>query len=128
MPSSRLTALAAALTLLAGCAAAAPSGAAIAMTEHQSVTVAAGAVLTYDSVDDTRCPPDVRCVVAGKVAYSFTLKQGDTLEHFTLTPAAPSFTSALLKGRHITLADTAPPPKAQDAAMAHPVSIQIVAP
>ena len=126
MPSPRLAALAT-LATLGACAHAAP-GAVFPLTEHQAATVAPGAVLTYDSVNDSRCPPDVHCVVAGKVVYSFTLKLGDTLEHFTLTPGAPAYTSAVLQGRQVALAETAPPPKAKDAAAAHPVSVTIVAP
>lgn len=129
MMSTRLTALAAVFTLTTACVHAAPgTGAVISLSEHQSATVAPGAILTYDSVNDSRCPPDVHCVMAGRVVYSFTLKQGDTLEHFTLTPAEPAFTSAALGGKRITLADAAPPPIAKLAASSHPVSIQVVAP
>lgn len=129
MMSTRLTALAAVFTLSTACVHAAPgAGAVISLTEHQSVMVAPGAILTYDSVNDSRCPPDVHCVMAGKVVYSFTLKQGDTLEHFTLTPAEPAFASDALGGKRIILADAAPPPKARLAATSHPVSIKVVAP
>ena len=132
MPLPRLTSLsfAAAMTLLAACASstAAPAPGAMTLTEHQSATVAPGAILTYDSVNDSRCPPDVQCIVAGKVVYSFTLKQGDTLEHFTLSPAEPAFTSTVLGGKRITLAGNAPPPPARQAATTHPVSIKVVAP
>jgi hypothetical protein len=131
MPISRTPALAtlAALALLAACAHAAPAlGTTLALTEHQSITVAPGAILTYDSVNDSRCPPDVQCLVAGKVVYSFTLKQGDTLEHFTLSPAEPAYTSPVLEGKRITLAGSAPAPRAKLAATSHPVSIKVVAP
>lgn len=133
MPFSRLTALSATtlstLSMLAACAhAAPPAGSTLSLTERQSVTVAPGAILTYDSVADSRCPPDVQCVVAGKIAYTFTLKQGDTLEHFTLSPLEPVYTSPVLNGKRITLADTAPAPRAKLAATAHPVSIKVVAP
>jgi hypothetical protein len=131
MPTTRLTvmALAASLLLLAACASAAPAaGSTLSLTERQSVTVAPGAILTYDSVNDSRCPPDVQCLVAGKVVYSFTLKQGDTLEHFTLSPAEPAYVSAALNGSRITLAGTAPPPRAKLAATSHPVSIKVLNP
>ena len=65
MPTPRLTimALAASLLLLAACASAAPAvGSALSLTERQSVTIAPGAILTYDSVNDSRCPPDVQCL------------------------------------------------------------------
>lgn len=114
-------ALAAALVLLP--ASAAPvSGSTLSMTEHQSITVAPGAVLTYDSVNDSRCPPGVQCVVAGKVVYSFTLTLGETREQFTLTPAAPSFSPAALDGKQIALADATPPLQATT------VKIRIVTP
>lgn len=129
LPALSAATLAAATLMIAACATAAPAtGTPIPLIEHQSTTVAPGAVLTYDSVNDSRCPPDVHCVMAGKVVYSFTLKQRDTLEHFTLTPGEPAYTSAVLKGQRIALADAAPPPKAQAATAAHPVSVKIVAP
>ena len=132
MPMPRLTSLsfAAAMTLLAACASstAAPAPGAMTLTERQSATVAPGAILTYDSVNDSRCPPDVQCIVAGKVIYSFTLKQGDTLEHFTLTPAEPAYTSAALGGKRIALETTPPPARAKAAGTAHPVRIKVVAP
>lgn len=125
MPSSRLAALAAVFFVATACAAPG-AGAIVSLAERQSATVAPGATLTYDSVDDSRCPPDVQCVVAGKVVYHFTLKQGDTLEHFTLTPAAPDFASPVLGGKRIALAE-APPPKTANAAP-QPVSVRVVAP
>ena len=133
MPVSRprLPAVAAALALFAAhaVAVAAPlPGSILSMTERQSIVVAPGAILTYDSVNDSRCPPDVQCVVAGKVVYSFTLKQGDTLEHFTLTPAEPAYTSAALGGKRIALETTPPPARAKAAGTAHPVRIKVVAP
>lgn len=125
MPSSRLVALAA--VFMTACAHAAP-GAVISLTEQHSATIAPGIILTYDSVNDSRCPPDVQCLVAGKIVYSFTLKQGDTLEHFTLTPTEAPYTSPAMGGKQIALADTAPPPKARAATAPHPVSIKVVAP
>jgi uncharacterized cupredoxin-like copper-binding protein len=125
MPSARLAALAAVFIAATACAHAAP-GAIISLAERQSATVVPGATLTYDSVEDSRCPPDVQCVVAGKVVYHFTLKQGDTLEHFALTPAAPDYTSPMLGGKRIALA-AAPPPKTATPAP-HAVSVRVVAP
>ena len=129
MSQPRLSALS--FFLLAACVHAAPATATatatILLIERQSVTVAPGAVLTYDSVADSRCPPDVRCVMAGKVVYSFTLTLGQAVEHFTLSPAAPAYTSAALGGTRITLADAAPPAVAKAAGAAHPISIQVVA-
>lgn len=112
MPVLRMPALAiiAALIFHPAHADAPPApGSTLSMTEHQSITVAPGAVLTYDSINDSRCPAGVQCVVAGKVVYSFTLALGTRREQFTLTPGAPAFTSAALQGRQITLVDTAPP-------------------
>ncbi|WP_332848450.1 hypothetical protein [Massilia sp. S19_KUP03_FR1] len=124
-----MLALIAAILPLGACANGAPAlGSKLSLSERQSITVVPGAILTYDSVSDSRCPPDVQCVVAGKVVYSFTLKQGDTLEHFTLSPAEPDYVSPVLQGKHIVLAETAPAPKAQQAGASHPVSIKVVAP
>jgi len=117
-------------SLLAACATATPTpGPTISLIEHESATIAPGAVLTYDSVADNRCPPDVHCVMAGKVVYSFTLKQGDTLEHFNLSPAEPAYASPGLRGKSIMLAEVAPPPpKSQDSVTARRVSVRVVAP
>ena len=124
----RALAVTAALALSAAGASAAPlPGSTLSLTERQSITVAPGAILTYVSVNDSRCPPDVQCLVAGKVVYRFTLKQGDTLEHFTLSPAEPAFTSTVLHGKRIALAGN-PPARAKLAATTHPVSIKVVAP
>lgn len=113
MPVFRLPALAIVAALLFLPVSAAPvPGDMMSMTEHQSITIAPGALLTYDSVSDSRCPPDVQCVVAGKVVYSFSLTVGATREQFALTPTAPAFTSIALQGKQITLADAAPPLRA----------------
>ena len=98
------------------------AGTTLSMTQHQSITVAPGAVLTYDSINDSRCPPGVQCVVAGKVVYSFTLTLGETREQFTLSPAAPAFSPAALQGKQIALADATPPLRATA------VNIRIVTP
>lgn len=118
-----VAAIVAALYLLPAGASPAPSpGPTLSMTEHQSITVAPGAVLTYDSVNDSRCPPGVQCVVAGKVVYSFTLTLGEKREQFTLTPAAPAYSPAALQGKQIALADATPPLQATA------VNIRIVTP
>ena len=57
---------------------------------------------------------------------AFTLKQGDTLEHFALTPAEPAYPSPVLGGKRIALAET--PPSKSAAAAAQPVRVRIVAP
>lgn len=129
MPLSRnpMLAILVAMAALPGCSgAAATPDSTLSMTEHQSITVAPGAVLTYDSVNDSRCPARVQCVVAGKVVYSFTLALGEKREAFTLTPAEPAFTPAALQGRQITLATASPPPGAQPATTA--VTIRIITP
>ncbi|MDQ2820785.1 MAG: hypothetical protein M3Y65_10375 [Pseudomonadota bacterium] len=119
---SVLVVMAAQAVVAAGSSAAPASGTTLSMMEHQSVTVAPGAVLTYDSVNDSRCPPDVQCVVAGKVVYSFTLTLGATREQFTLSPAAPVFTPAALQGKQVALADAIPP------RLATAVNIRIITP
>lgn len=126
----------AAASLLAGCAAA-PSSAAPAkdLPMNTSVTllpentVAAGptAVLRYDGAADSRCPPDVKCVWAGELAYKFTLTSPAGKEMFGLTAAKPAFDSAAVAGLHVALGEN-PAPKVQPAnapAPAHPVTIAI---
>lgn len=108
----------AAASLLAGCAAA-PSAAPVkdkpmdtkvTLQPQRSVAVGSGAMLHYNGVNDSRCPPGVQCVWAGELAYMFTLTGAAGKESFALTVDKPSYAAGAPAGLQITLGDNAPPP------------------
>lgn len=75
-----------------------------------------GAVLQFDAIADSRCPPNVQCISAGKLAYRFTLRGGAAPETFLLDPSAPRHDSAQIKGISVELNPTAAPIAAGTAA------------
>lgn len=124
----------AAACLLAGCAAP-PSAAPVkdqpmdtSVTLQPEATVAVGptAMLRYDGVADSRCPPGVHCVWAGELAYKFTLSSGAGKESFDLTSARPAFDATVLPGARIALAtNPEPPPKPANAPAAPAPSVAL---
>lgn len=117
---------------LAACAAAPPpnrqAGAApFHLLPHESIDLATGVTLTYDSISDSRCPPDVKCIWAGKLSYQFTLKSGRATEQFALGPGQSSFAPAALHGQRVVLDESAIPParQAQAAPADHPVTLKV---
>jgi hypothetical protein len=91
----------------------------------ESATLGGGVALRYDSVEDSRCPSGVQCIVAGRLAYHVSLVAGARSESFVLTEAAPDFTSSALKGVHVVLANPAVPP-VRAATAAAPVALPVV--
>lgn len=109
---------------------AAPANGPFRLVPHESATLAPDVTLTYDSVSDSRCPPGVQCIWAGKLEYRFTLKSASAVETFALAPENTSHTSALLPGARIEL-DTAAVPaaaQAQTPAEQHAVVIRLARP
>ena len=93
-----------------------------------SFDLAPGVTLTFESVDDSRCPPGVQCVWAGKLSYRFSIRRGsDAPESFTLSPAQPEAAPGALAGSRILL-DTAtiPAPPASGAAIMYRATITLV--
>src|SRR5687768_16827241 len=85
------------------------------LAREASVLVAPGVSVRFDSVEDSRCPPGVQCVWAGKLSYRFSIRRGDAVpESFTLSPGQLEAAPAVLAGRRIVLdEDAIPPPPAQ---------------
>jgi hypothetical protein len=115
---------------LSGCASAGPQqmeAGTLHLVPHQSVELAPGTTLTYDSVSDSRCPPDVKCIWAGKLSYQFTLNGPGASDTFSLGPDQLDYTSPALHGAHIVLDDKAIPPAraAQAAPEPHPVTLKV---
>lgn len=96
---------------LAACAApAAPRPGAVTLARGASAELAPGVVLTFEAVDDSRCPPGVQCVWAGRLIYRFSIRRGsDAPESFTLSPTEPEAAPGALGGRRIRLDTTAIP-------------------
>jgi len=124
----------AACIALAACAApAAPRPAGTFMLEltlerGASAELAPGVTLTFESVDDSRCPPGVQCVWAGRLGYRFSIRRGgDAPESFTLSPAQPEAAPGALAGARILL-DTAtiPAPPAPGAAIVYRATLTLV--
>jgi hypothetical protein len=117
---------------LAACAApAAPRPAASFTLERgASVEVAPGVTVAFEAVDDSRCPPGVQCVWAGKLSYRFSIRRGsDAPETFALSPAQPSAAPAALDGRRIVLDESAiPPAPAPGAAIDYRATFTLVPP
>jgi len=109
-PLAALVALALAL-LLAGCTTPPPPPDAVyPLRPEQSVVLARGLVLTYDSFSDSRCPANTRCIWAGRLIFRFLIDGPDGIEEFTLGPDQPVATPEALHGARVTLDTSAIPP------------------
>ena len=129
-------------SLFAGCSATAttpttptqdkPMQTSATLLPQKSVEVAPGATLRYDGANDSRCPPDVQCVSAGEIAYTFTLTGGTGAESFALTKKNPGFDATTVKGVRVTLGQTEEPPRRPTTASAPvvvmPVTVNITRP
>jgi hypothetical protein len=117
---------------LAACAApAAPRPARTFTLERgASAEVAPGVTVTFDSVDDSRCPPGVRCVWAGKLSYRFSIRRGaDAPETFSLSPGVPGAAPAVLGGHRILLDEGAiPAPPAPGLSVQYRATFTIIPP
>jgi hypothetical protein len=96
------------LLALAGCGARASDGAppappapanlTVALTQGQSATVAPGAVLRLERVNDSRCRVGAVCVWAGYISYSFTLTKGGASAGFVLAADMPGASKSASQG------------------------------
>lgn len=59
--------------------------------------------LTYEGVDDSRCPQNARCMWPGELAYRFTLRINNVAQGFWLVPGKPGYTSPALRGARVEL-------------------------
>lgn len=97
----------------------------VALLPQTSTTLAPDTVLRFDRVDDSRCPPDVVCITAGKIVYQFTLIFPAGVEPFGLEPAAPSYTSVQRPELVISLATDPPPARPTNAPPAPPSAVRL---
>jgi hypothetical protein len=96
--------------LVAGCATPPPPDAVYPLRPEQSVVLAHGLVLTYDSFSDSRCPANTRCIWAGRLIFRFVIDGPDGAEEFTLGPDQPVAMPEALHGARVTLDTSAIPP------------------
>ena len=116
----------AAATLVAGCAAAPtkemPMNTTVTLQPTRTVALGTSANLRFDGVEDSRCPPDVRCVTAGMLTYKFTLTGDTGTESFALSKEKPAFDATTVRGARIALGPTVePPPRPTTASTPPPV-------
>ena len=88
-----------------------PMNSSVTLQPERTVAVSPNANLRYDGVSDSRCPPGMKCVWAGELAYQFTLSGPAGNEMFGLTAAKPAFDLTSIPGVRIALGqgDTPPP-------------------
>ncbi|HZX29259.1 MAG TPA: hypothetical protein VFF16_19455 [Telluria sp.] len=65
--------------------------------------------VTLESINDSRCPPNVMCVRKGNIDYHFILRAHGRAESFTLNTDTPRYTPAAVSGVSLVL-DAGPPP------------------
>lgn len=124
-----LLALPFACIMLTACAAPGCSSAhAITLAPGESRQLPSGATLRFDEVEDSRCPPGVRCVWAGKLSCRFSLAQdGAAPESFTLSPGEAAHVSSLLGGARLALDEASlPAPAAPDTPPKHRVTVKLL--
>lgn len=105
--------------LLAACAPAPIKSATYVLRPEQSVDIANGVTLRYDSYSDSRCPPNTQCIWAGRLMFRFVLDTPDGTEDLTLGPDQPQAAPAALHGARIAL-DASAIPSARGGAGARP--------
>ena len=130
-----------AILAMSACVAAPPKETAMASTAPQtapqtltllpqaSAQVAPSATLRFERVEDSRCPPDVMCITAGKLLYHFSLSAAAAPEAFTLEAEKPSHASSAVPGLRIALGPmetpAARPSTAAGPAPAFPVTLTL---
>jgi hypothetical protein len=97
------------------------------LAPHQGLDLGPGVALAYNSVTDSRCPPDVQCISAGKLSYQFALKTPEAAEVFSLSPEQPEYTSPALHGARIVLdTQVVPARAARGAATPQAVTLKVI--
>ena len=95
---------------LAGCASTPLKDGIYPLQPHQRVTLSGNTTLTYDSFSDSRCPPNARCVWAGKLSFQFVLDGPDGAEEFALGPDQLAALPKTLHGARVALEPSSIPP------------------
>ena len=96
--------------VLAACASAPLRPGSYPLKPQQSVELARNLRITYDSFSDSRCPPNVECVWAGRLSFRFLVDGPDGVEEITLGPDRLEAAPKDLRGARIALDPAAIPP------------------
>jgi hypothetical protein len=103
---------------LGGCAANPIRDGVYPLQPEQTVILAPGTTLTYDSFSDSRCPANTQCIWAGRLILRFIVDGPGGREEFSLGPDQATAAPKALHGAHVSLDLRALPP-ARVGASAH---------
>jgi hypothetical protein len=103
---------------LGGCAANPIRDGVYPLQPEQTVTLAPGTTLTYDSFSDSRCPANTQCIWAGRLILRFIVDGPGGREEFSLGPDQAVAAPNALHGARVSLDLRALPP-ARVGASAH---------
>jgi hypothetical protein len=95
---------------LAACAGAPLKDGTYPLQPHQRVALSGNTTLTYDSFSDSRCPPNARCIWAGRLSFQFVLDGPGGVEEFSLGPDQLAATPKSLHGARVMLDPSSIPP------------------
>ena len=121
--------LAIAAGLLSACASVSdiPPSSTVALLPGADAALGTRAAVRFDAILDSRCPANVKCVWAGKIAYRFSLTGAGLPETFVLDANAPRHDSTRFAGVSVLLTPTVAPAVNNAGAVptAHPVTLTI---
>jgi|AraplaDrversion2_2_1032049.scaffolds.fasta_scaffold01722_15 hypothetical protein len=109
-PLTVLIALLSACLILAGCASAPLKDGVYPLQPRERVALSGNTTLTYDSFSDSRCPPNARCIWAGRLSFQFVLDGPGGREEFALGPDQLVATPKSLQGARVALDPASIPP------------------
>ena len=118
------------LSALAACAAPPPLQAprAFVLEPGAQARLAPGLALRFDAVDDSRCPPGVQCVWAGRLRCRFSLlRDGAVTASLVLAPGDAGHAVAALDGAQLVLDESSlPAPAAPGAVPNQRVTVKLL--
>jgi hypothetical protein len=89
--------------ILGGCAANPVHDGVYPLQPEQTVALAPGTTLTYDSFSDSRCPANTQCIWAGRLIFRFIVDGPGGREEFSLGPDQAVAAPAALHGARVAL-------------------------
>jgi hypothetical protein len=109
-PLTVLIAWLSACLTLAGCANAPLKDGVYPLQPRERVALSGNTTLTYDSFSDSRCPPNARCIWAGRLSFQFVLDGPGGHEEFSLGPDQLVAAPKSLQGARVALDPASIPP------------------
>lgn len=97
------------------------------LSQGATATLGNGVSVTLDSVSDSRCPEGKQCVRKGNITYSFTLRNGERSESFTLSDDTPSYAPSSVSGILLSMDPGKPPSPADETEKSetHVITLQV---